>query len=587
MRKLTFSKKLLILPLIIIPLTLSLFLFSMTDSIECYSIEMKKFSSLEELKTFLKTHPNPSRREASLGRSLSLRESYSATSDFSETNIQVQGVDEADMVKTDGEYIYSLSGNNVFIVKANPPEEAMVMSKITLNTTASEIFIKEDKLAVLGNYEQAYKTFVKIYDIADKENPNFEREISTDGEYFTSRMVEEYVYFVSRKPVGYSENLVLPKISYNEKTCEVSVTEIYYCGIPDYFYHFVTIMAINIEDNTHEPEHLTLLLGETNILYASLNNIYIAVGRNTWSTKSERTLLHRIKIAKDKIDYVAYGEVPGNVLNQFSLDEFEDYLRIATTTGHVARILSEATSKNHIYVLNMNLDIIGKLEDLAPGEQIYSARFMGERCYLVTFKKVDPLFVIDLKEPSDPQVLGYLKVTGYSDYLHPYDETHIIGVGKETAAAESEDFAWYQGVKISFFDVTYVTEPEEIAKYVIGDRGTESPVLHDHKAFLFDKSKKLLVIPILLAERKVSGQVPPFTGGDYVWQGTYVFHISLDEGLVLKGRITHIEHDNIFDAGFHVKRALYVGNVLYTISNKKIVMNSLEDLQLIGEIKLI
>jgi uncharacterized secreted protein with C-terminal beta-propeller domain len=157
---------------------------------------------------------------------------------------------------------------------------------------------------------------------------------------------------------------------------------------------------------------------------------------------------------------------------------------------------------------------------------------MGERCYLVTFKKVDPLFVIDLKNPYDPKVLGYLKVTGYSDYLHPYDENHIIGIGKETT--DAGEFAWYQGVKISLFDVSDVTNPREISKLEIGDRGSDSPVLWDHKAFLFDKSRNLLVMPILEAKvdvTKYSEAELVWAYGEPVYQGAYVFDISIDNGL--------------------------------------------------------
>ena len=242
------------------------------------------------------------------------------------------------------------------------------------------------------------------------------------------------------------------------------------------------------------------------------------------------------------------------------------------------------------------MNIGGRLEDLAPGEKIYSARFMGDRCYLVTFKKVDPLFVIDLRDPYIPRVLGQLKIAGYSDYLHPYDENHIIGIGKETVEAEEGDFAWYQGVKISLFDVTDVEHPKEIAKYEIGDRGTDSPVLRDHKAFLFDKSKNLLVMPVLVAEidpAKYPHGIPPNTYGDYVWQGTYVFNISLTQGLVFKGRITHLENDSdllksgyYFSSEYSVKRTLYIDNVLYTISDKMIKMNSLQNLEEINEIEL-
>jgi inhibitor of cysteine peptidase len=279
------------------------------------------------------------------------------------------------------------------------------------------------------------------------------------------------------------------------------------------------------------------------------------------------------------------------VLNQFSMDEYAGYFRIATT------FRTSGSSQNNVYVLDMDLNIVGRLEGLAPKETIYSARFMGDRCYLVTFRKVDPLFVIDLKNPYDPEVLGQLKITGYSDYLHPYDEDHVIGVGKETVEAEQGDFSWYQGVKISLFDVSDVENPKEIAKYEIGDRGTDSPVLSDHKAFLFDKLKNLLVMPVSVAEideNKYLNGVPLTARGDFVWQGAYVFDISLDEGLVLKGRITHLEDDSdlmksgyYFSSPFSVKRSLYIDNVLYTISDKKIKMNSLEDLEQINEIELL
>ncbi len=190
--------------------------------------------------------------------------------------------------------------------------------------------------------------------------------------------------------------------------------------------------------------------------------------------------------------------MPGQVLNQFSMDEYDDHFRIATTTWTYTNLTSNPT--NNVYVLDMNMSIVGKLEDLAPGEHIYSARFMEKRCYLVTFVMIDPLFVIDLSDPTKPAVLGQLNITGYSNYLHPYDENHIIGVGKETSPSDEGFFAWYQGVKISLFDVSNVSDPIQIANYTIGDRGTNSPVLYDHEAFLFDKEKDLLVIPVLVAK---------------------------------------------------------------------------------------
>jgi len=278
------------------------------------------------------------------------------------------------------------------------------------------------------------------------------------------------------------------------------------------------------------------------------------------------------------------------------MDEYNNYFRIATTVGEVWG----GNSKNNIYVLDENLNLTGKLEDLAPGEKIYSSRFIGNRGYLVTFKKVDPLFVIDLKDPSEPKILGKLKIPGYSDYLHPYDENHIIGVGKEAIDADSElvqqrnlDFAWYQGVKIALFDVSDVENPKELSKVVIGDRGTDSYALQDHKAFLFDKSKNLLVLPITLAEIK-GEKTADNQYGEFVFQGAYVYRLTLEDGFEFKGRITHYEDNETFlksgyylyGGGFNIQRSLYMDNTLYTISNSMIKANNLDNLDEINSVNL-
>jgi inhibitor of cysteine peptidase len=419
-----------------------------------------------------------------------------------------------------------------------------------------------------------------------------QRELSADGQYVSSRMIGDYAYVVINEPVYEEEGeLNLPKIHFGGNETEIPATDIYYSNVSDYYYMYTTIMAINTRTDDQEPTYETILLGASSTLYVSLNNIYLTfpvwgtdiLGREVWD--SPRTSIHRIHIEGAEIDYVSSGEIPGMVLNQFSMDEYDGYFRVATTTYG-------ETTENHVNILDMDLNIVGSLEDLAPGETIYSARFMGERGYLVTFKQVDPLFVIDLSDPSHPRELGYLKVTGYSDYLHPYDENHIIGIGKETT--DAGEFAWYQGVKISIFDVSDVSNPQEIDKLEIGDRGSDSPVLWDHKAFLFDKSRNLLVMPILVAEVDQSEYpegVPSWAYGEPVWQGAYIFDISLDGGISLQGRITHIEdtadpEQEYYYSPFVVERSLYIGDVLYTISQAKIKMNNLENLDYINEVEL-
>lgn len=554
---------------------------------------LNKFNSYEELKEFLEyRRPSFQPRFYVLESTLEdFKLLYGYRGDYSKTNIQVEGVDEADIVKTDGEYVYVISGQKVIIVKAYPAEEAAVLSRIDVNGSLKQIFINEERLVVFyenSSWSEA-ETFIEVYDVSNRKNPAVKWNVSVDGWYFTSRMIGDYVYVIVRKAALIVEGEVsLPKIGFQNEFKVVSPTEIYYSDIADYGYAFTTIVAVNVQEDRGEPTDQTVLSGATTCLYVSLENIYLAIAYR------DKTILHRIQIENGEITYVADGEVPGTVLNQFSMDEYEGYFRIATTS-QISNSLEPPfrmlPRQNNLYVLDMNLEIVSRLEEIAPGETIHSVRFMGNTCYLVTFRKVDPFFVIDLSDPYGPEILGELKITGYSDYLHLYDENHVIGVGKETVPAEQGDFSWYQGVKISLFDVTNMLEPKELAKCEIGDRGTDSPVLRDHKAFLFDKEKNLLVIPVSVAkidESKYPNGVPSYVRGEIVWQGAYVFTVSLmlEEKIMLKGAITHVENGDVYNASYHVKRALYIEEVLYTISDSKIKMNSLWDLSEINVIDL-
>jgi uncharacterized secreted protein with C-terminal beta-propeller domain len=233
---------------------------------------------------------------------------------------------------------------------------------------------------------------------------------------------------------------------------------------------------------------------------------------------------------------------------------------------------------------------------------------MGDRAYLVTFKKVDPFFTIDLADPTAPKILGELKITGYSDYLQPYDENHIIGIGKEAVEASPEerknwnqDFAWYQGLKIALFNVTDFANPQEVAKVVIGDRGTESPALYDHHAVLFDREKELLVLPISVYEIDEDiKQQTNYTGslyGTFVYQGAFVLRIN-STGLEIRGNITHQHHNTSGSSSSepmwyrwqvtdHVIRSLYINTTLYTLSENMVKMNDLNDLSEQGVVPLV
>ena len=580
---------------------------------------LQRFSSYEDLKEYLATSPEdyyggritiPVFWSIGSTRTISAEDSANKGGDYSQTNIQVEGVDEADLVKSDGEYIYMASEKSVLIVKAFPPEEAEVVARLDSEDYVGNLFINGDKLVVFYSsagdayyYERLVgsndeTTEIKIFDVSDRSNPSLDRTISVDGSYFNSRMIGDYVYVIIREYAYLDQEgeVSLPAIRTEAGEEEIEASNIYYPNSTDDSHAFTNVIAINVQDPDEEATHETYLLGYACTIYVSQEHIYITSPH--WAEDKgeyfQGTTVHKIRIEGEEITYLSDGFVPGHVLNQFSMDEYGGNFRIATTVGRASRTSSQSVS--NVYVLGPEMDLIGSVEGLAPGEEIYSARFMGQRCYLVTFRKIDPLFVIDLSDPQKPEVLGKLKIPGYSDYLHPYDDTHLIGIGKETVAAEEGDFAWYQGVKISLFDVSDVSNPREMAKFEIGDRGTDSPVLRDHKAFLFSRERNLLVIPVLEAEidpDNYAGQVPAHAHGEYVYQGAYVFDISLSEGIDLRGRITHMDDGwdltrsgYLFESTLSVERSLYIDDVLYTLSRGMIKMNDLADLGEINKVEL-
>ena len=557
-------------------------------------------------------------------------ESGSAGVDFSATNIQVEGVDEADIVKTDGKYIYALSRNKLVITLAYPIDEAKVVSSTEFGEmNPMEMFVSGNKLLVFGNISWVYTedkkegleisrviapnesyypyyggaTVAQLFDISDRENPKLEKELEFQGNYNTSRLIGNNAYFVVTNWAYYRElgkGNIIPLMAEDGEVEKVAeVTEIGYV-MPMPAEGFVTIVSLNLDSKETQKE---TIVGSVQNVYASQDSIYLA--GTVWYFPeipivedairpivgdTETTVVNKFGLKDGEIGFVGQGQVPGHVLNQFSIDEFEGNFRIATTIGW--------NGSNSVYVLDSEMNTVGKLEDLAPGESIYSARFMGKKAYLVTFKKVDPLFVLDMANPKNPKVLGKLKIPGYSDYLHPFDETHIIGVGKETIEAAKGDFAWYQGLKMAIFDVSDVSNPKEMHKVVIGDRGTDSYALRDHKAFLFDKEKELLVLPILLAEipeeqkRPLEGNQQWPSYGEPVFQGAFVFKVSLGEGFVERGRITHITPEDELKRGYYygseysVKRSLFIENVLYTLSERMLKANALDTLEGLKEFSL-
>jgi uncharacterized secreted protein with C-terminal beta-propeller domain len=326
---------------------------------------------------------------------------------------------------------------------------------------------------------------------------------------------------------------------------------------------FLNLLAMDM--STLESELTSIVTGYASAVYVSTEAMYLtfqkwsgtggaviameASGDSAVAVSSDPACTTIYKIALDGTNMVpqARRDVPGHLLNQFSLDEKDGHLRVATTK-------SWQDPRNAVYVLGANLTVVGCVEDLAPGERIYSCRFMGDTLYMVTFRQVDPLFVIDLSDPTSPAVVGELKVPGFSSYLHPLGEGRLLGIGMENGS-----------VKVSLFDVSDPTAPAELGTVLVPGFSF-SDALYDHKAVTYDETTGSLVIPVSSYDREC-------------WRctsGAYVFAVG-DEHVALKGVIQPHE-------GEYVMRAQYIGDYLYTVSDSTVYVNSLLDLSSVGHL---
>jgi inhibitor of cysteine peptidase len=554
--------------------------------------------------------------------------SESQGNSYSTTNIQVAGVDEADTTKNDGQYIYTASNdystgqNYVYIVKADP-NDPRVIAKIPLdnNTYLAGMFLSQDsnQLVVIGSQYQVYalgapiasgaapsisiapnfytnvETFINIYDISDKAYPTLARNLTLSGSYFNSRMIGDYVYTVVSQSAYVYENIVpLPRVYTATSTAEIPATDVFYSENADYthvennYFTFTSFYGLNLKDTSQEPTNLTVLMGGASTMYVSLGNMYITYP--TWS-EDQFTSIYRVSINEGVLAFEAKGSVPGSVLNQYSMDEYNGYFRLATTDWN-------DVTRNSVYVLNTNLTTVGyvELQNAEIRETIQSTRFIGDKAYIVTFQQKDPFFVLDMSDPTEPRVAGKLEIPGYSSYLHPYDDNHVIGLGKEG-----------QFVKLSLFDVSNVNAPSEIAKLIIdgeysdsttydnstgwpinGFEYSDSQALYEPKAFLFDKENGLLVIPMSTVKYgELSGTDTTYWGQTGYWEGAYVFKVTTIGGFELRGGITHQGTTNLYGAyNKQVNRALYINNTLYTVSQAVVKLNSLTNLAPIAEVNL-
>lgn len=466
---------------------------------------------------------------------------YSATnsandavgSDYSQTNTQKENVDEADIIKTDGRYIYRLTGGEIVIID---PHNMTVVSRIQPagdNTPedgwfwVSDIYVSGDRLAAMYNREVKkadsdwrYDSYsgVLVYDITDRSAPVQTGDFSQSGYLSDSRLIGDYIYMVTSYGV-YSEvnedqpETFVPMLCVDGQSSPMAAADI--CILPEpSVATYAVITSVNILDGTEfKSTEATFGCGST--VYADTGAIVLAFsesestteettenGENvTIHTYDDHTKLISYTISNGAITLTATGEVPGSLLNQFSLDRHNGVLRVVTTRYHseekiytdgIDRYEWESSTTNGLYTLNSSMNIIGALDGLAEDERVYSVRFSGDIGYFVTFRQVDPLFAVDLSDPTKPTLLSALKIPGFSQYMHPYADGLMFGLGMDA----DEETGATNGLKLSMFDISDPANVTEKHKLIMEDI-YYSEALNNHKAIVISAARDIIAFPAM------------------------------------------------------------------------------------------
>lgn len=515
--------------------------------------------------------------------------------DYGTTNIQVAGVDEADIIKNDGKHIYILnrSNNTVKIINPKPAEKMSIVGEINLQASNdnnykyyNDMYLYGDKLVIIYNYSvyqkngdiiplsienskiapdyyRYNKSFVcaDIYDVSNKAKPKLERSIMNEGNLTSSRMVGSVLYLVANKFINFytydgldpytKENLL---VSYSDsiisKDIKYAPIDSMYCVIdknnPYYMQNLSIVSAVDITKNSELS--ISSFTGTGYNLYMSLNNIYLF--GQSWDNNGSYTDIYKYKVEGTSVAFASSNKASGYMLNQFSADEFDGNLRIATTDWN---------SGNNVFVFDKDMKQIGQITGLAKGEQIKSCRFIGNKGYVVTYRTMDPLFVLDLSNGSKPVVTGELKIPGFSSYLHPVSENLIVGIGESTTplywrdenGKEVESGVKQIGVKISLFDVSNPAKPTEVKSITVGGPGSYTDVGYDHKSISFIKEKNLIAIRGVFTNKPVAGM----DSFEYKPQA-----------LLISYKPDSLKIDKIFDGYSSYEtgnRITYIGDTLY------------------------
>ena len=483
---------------------------------------------------------------------------------YSDTNVRTEGVDEGDIVKTDGSYIYTLNRSGILRIVAVDGGDMSVAGQISLDDltdSIQEMYVDGNTLCVVtSGYDSglewqgddAYmvnsRDFVRLYtyDITDKSKITLKGTVEQDGIYDSTRKVGNYVYLFSQFYPAYKDQvqpaqprLYVPSVN-NEL---LDSADVLYPAIPQRENGQLVISSVNLE-KPDKIQDSKSLIGASGRTYVSTESIYIF--GDDYTGEEMQTQIVRFSYKDGEIQAGAAGEINGSINNTFSMDEYEGYLRVVATRYNDG--WWGGNMSNSLFVLDDKLKMVGKVEDLAKGEQIYSARFMGDTGYFVTYRQMDPLFSVDLSDPTDPKILGELKITGFSEYLHFYGEDRLLGIGWETDPDTGERL----GLKLSMFDISNPAKVKEIDKMVLKNVDF-CQAMDNYRSILIDPGENILGFGMGVYDTQ-----------NYELQGYYgVFTYDPEEGfqkLLYQSMSKWMDSSGDELAGV---RGLYIGDTFY------------------------
>ena len=470
----------------------------------------------------------------------------------SETYTQVEGVDEADIVKTDGKYIYfsSYEENQIIIAKASKGKAKRVaaIGSGKIGSFIEDMYVSGDKLIVIG-YDNTKEdddfTTVTIFDISDPENPQMVRKYSQAGELLSSRLIgsnlclvtNDYIY--TQTPGGF-----IPRVYYNEDMKKMPVEDI--CCLPDATspaYTLVGCMDISAKKSSQKTIKTKAVLGGSSEIYCNDENLFITGTvmkggyGDHWTYEDVQTSILKVSIKDGNVKYKKTAVVDGTINNQFSMDESGGYFKVAVTDT------VDGQDTNNLYIMDKDMKEVGWVKNFARGEHIEAVRYIKDKAYVITYEQTDPLFIIDLADPTDPVIEGHVKITGFSTLLVPSDKDHLLGIGFSTEDIEDIDMEATDGVKFTLFDIRNPSNPKvaDAKEY----KGMYSEVQYNHKALLVGPGAGYYAIPYeddddmgILTFQVKGGNLENFNKLETsesvmrcIYIGDYIYGICLDDSI--------------------------------------------------------